>query len=238
MAVTKGNGENGGGTALLDAPGLSATGDPLPPTANPLILNDAYYELNGVNLRCLVKHLEIAPEAKLVTITSLCSEYDVVGTCKYHQHVTFYQSFDAGATYQTLNAAYQNYLTTGALSTFKVRPRSSLLVSATNPTISGQVIPRPFPWLIGDAGVASEVDVIWDMLQPPNVDNGSVAATGATAGQPGYYSPSGASVPANLAALTGVTATPATAWATGTYVLTADLLGAHWSGSAWVAGKA
>jgi hypothetical protein len=70
------------------------------------------------------------------------------------------------------------------------------------------------------------------------VDTGAVAAAGAQSGAPGYYTPSGANVPANLAALTGVTATPNAAWATGSYVITADLLAAHWSGTAWAAGKA
>jgi hypothetical protein len=45
-------------------------------------------------------------------------------------------------------------------------------------------------------------------------------------------------VPANLAALSGITASPATAWATGQYVITADLLANHWTGTAWAAGKA
>jgi hypothetical protein len=80
--------------------------------------------------------------------------------------------------------------------------------------------------------------VDWNLTAPPNIDNGSVVATGAQMGAPGYYTPSGASVPANLAALTGITATPATAWTVGNYVITADLLAAHWSSSAWVAGKA
>jgi hypothetical protein len=140
--------------------------------------------------------------------------------------------------YQTLNAAYTNFVNTGAPSTFKARPHASQVASASNPIISGQVIPQPFELLIGDAGASSEVAVDFNLTGPPSVDSGAVAATGATAGQPGYYSPSGASVPANLGALTGVTATPATAWSTGSYVLTADLLGAHWSGTAWVAGKA
>jgi hypothetical protein len=70
------------------------------------------------------------------------------------------------------------------------------------------------------------------------VDTGQVTATGATAGSPGYFTPSGASVPANAAALTGLTANPITAWATGQYVITGDLLANHWTGSAWAAGKA
>jgi hypothetical protein len=235
--------EKNGGAVLDKAPGqldasVTATGDPVPPVANPLVLNDAYYELNGVNLRCLVKHIELKAENKLQSVVSLCGEFNVVGTTIYHQTMTFHQTFDSGATYATLNQALQQYLTGGTPSTFKVRPHASLVASANNPIITGQIIPQPFDILVGDAGVLSEVAITWDLTGPWTVNNGAIAATGATAGFPGFYSPSGATVPANLVALTGITATPATAWATGQYVITADLIGAHWSGSAWVVGKA
>lgn len=215
------------------------TGDPTPPVANPLILNDCYFELNGVNLRCLVKHLEAAfPENKPVTVTSFCGETDYPGVTKWHLRVTFYQSFDAGAVYQTLNSAYNAYVASGTPATFKARPHFSNAPSAVNPIVSGYVIPQPFELITGDAGAASEVAIDWNLTAPPTVDTGSVTATGATAGAPGYYAPSGATVPANLAALSGVTATPVTAWPTGDYVITADLLANHWTGSAWAAGKA
>jgi hypothetical protein len=216
---------------------LTAAGDPTPPAASPLILNDAYFELTGVNLRCLVKHLEIAPENKPVTVTSFCNETDYPGVTKWHLRVTFYQSFDMGATYATLNAAYQAYVASGTPANFKARPYSSRVAAANNPIISGYAIPQPFDLLIGDAGAASEVPVDWNLTAPPTVDTGAVTATGAVAGSPGYYTPSGAAVPANLAALTGVTASPAATWAAGQYVITADLLAANWNGSAWAAGK-
>jgi hypothetical protein len=217
---------------------LTATGDPLPPTASPLILTDAYFEIGGINLRCLVQHLEVSPENKPVTVTSFCSEVDYPGVTKWHLRVTFYQSFDAGATYVTLQAAYNAYVASGTAVNFKARPYSSRTASATNPIISGYAIPQPFDIIAGDAGTASQIQIDWNLTTVPTVDNGSVAATGATSGAPGVYTPSGATVPANLAALTGITATPNTAWATGQYVITADLLAAHWSGTAWVAGKA
>jgi hypothetical protein len=217
---------------------LTAAGDPTPPTANPLILNDAYFELGGVNLRCLVQHLEVSPENKPVTITSFCAETDYPGVTKWHLRVTFYQSFDVGAVFATLQAAYNSYVANGTTVNFKARPYSSRVASANNPIISGQAIPQPFDYLIGDAGAASTVPIDWNLTSFPTVDTGAVTAVGATAGSPGFYTPSGASTPANLAALTGITATPATAWAVGQYVITADLLANHWSGSAWVAGKA
>jgi hypothetical protein len=224
---------NGGGVSPL------FTGDATPPSANPLILNDAYFELTGVNLRCLVKHLEATfAENKPVTVTSLCGEVDWPGVTKYHLRVTFYQSFDTGAVYSTLQAAYAAYVANATPAQFRARPYASRAPSATNPWISGYVIPQPFDLIFGDAGNTSEVAIDWNLTAPPTVDLGTVAATSAVAGSPGYYTPSGANAPANLAALTGVTASPATAWTTGQYVITADLLAAHWSGSAWVAGKA
>jgi hypothetical protein len=217
---------------------LTAAGDPTPPTATPLVLNDCYFELGGVNLRCLVQHLEVSPENKPVTVTSFCSETDYPGVTKWHLRVTFYQSFDVGATYATLNAALTAYNASGTAVNFKARPYSSRVAASNNPIISGMAIPQPFDLLTGDAGAASQVQIDWNLTAAPTVDTGAVAATGATAGAPGYFTPSGASSPANLAALTGVTASPATVWSTGQYVITADLLAAHWSGSAWVAGKA
>jgi hypothetical protein len=65
-----------------------------------------------------------------------------------------------------------------------------------------------------------------------------VAATGATAGTPGTYSPSGAAQPTNLAALAEVIATPTTAWTTGQYVELGDATTAHWDGDSWATGTA
>ena len=117
-------------------PLLTAAGDPNPPATNPLILNNAYFELTGVNLRCTVKHLEAPfPENKLVTVTSLCGEIDYPGVTKYHLRVTFYQDFTAGSVFATLNAAYQAYLASGTPAAWKARPNASVAASATNPTI-------------------------------------------------------------------------------------------------------
>ena len=237
MTTTKDTDEGGGGVGLLDAPTQQAA-DPPEVHATPLILNDAYFELTGVNLRCLVKHLEIVPEVKMVTQTTFCSETDYPGAVKWHLRVTFGQSFDVGAVYDTLNAARTAYESNSTPCGFKARAYSSRVPSASNPIISGLVIPQPFELLTGDAGAASDVKIDWNCTDEPNVDHGLVTATGAQAGAPGYYTPSGATVPANLAALTGLAASPASAWTVGQYVITADLLAAHWTGTAWAAGKA
>lgn len=222
-----------------DAPSVEplAAGDPVTVSSPPLILNDGYFEMSGINLRCMVKHLEVSPENKLVTVTTFCSETDYPGVTKWHLRATFSQSFASGSVYDTLNNALTAYQAAGTPVAFKARPYSSRVAATDNPVISGLAIPQPFDVITGDAGAASEVQIDWNMTGPPTVDRGAVTATGAVAGAPGYYTPTGATIPANLAALTGVTASPATAWTTGQYVITADLLANNWSGSAWVAGK-
>ncbi len=69
----------------------------------------------------------------------------------------------------------------------------------------------------------------------------AVAATGATAGTPGTWTPAGSTPPANAAGATGLTASPNTAWTTGQYVQgsTAGVPGEmFWNGTAWAAGRA
>ena len=226
-------------TDTLDAPEVEPfAADPLPPTALPLILTDGYVEVNGVNLRCLGLHFEVNPENKPIDVTTFCGIQEFPGPVKWHFVAKFAQSFDAGATDATLYAAVQAYATSGTLAAFKVRGKSTQPISATNPSYSGFMVPQPYRYIGGDAGAVSEVDIDWVLTAPPAKDTGAVAAAGATAGAPGYFTPSGANTPANMAALSGVTAAPTTAWATGQYVITADHLASHWSGTAWVAGVA
>lgn len=84
----------------------------------------------------------------------------------------------------------------------------------------------------------------YDASYPPDVLNPTppvIPATGATAGIPGTWTPPGCTPPASPAAMTGITASPATAWTTGQYVQTSTAGAAgqtHWTGTAWAAGAA
>ena len=69
----------------------------------------------------------------------------------------------------------------------------------------------------------------------------AIPATGATAGTPGTWTPSGSTPRAGAADMDGVAASPATAWTAGQYVqgTTAGAAGeVTWTGSAWVGGRA
>jgi hypothetical protein len=67
---------------------------------------------------------------------------------------------------------------------------------------------------------------------------GASVATGATAGTPGSFAPDGSVVPANLAAMASVIATPTSAWTTGQHVVLGDASKAYWDGDSWNAGQA
>ncbi|MFD7677533.1 hypothetical protein [Streptomyces sp. NPDC060187] len=67
---------------------------------------------------------------------------------------------------------------------------------------------------------------------------GASVATGATAGSPGSFTPDGSEVPANLAAMASVIATPSSAWTTGQRVILGDASTAHWDGDSWESGSA
>jgi len=76
-----------------------------------------------------------------------------------------------------------------------------------------------------------------DMTQLGWSNNGP-AATGATAGIPGSWTPAGSEAPNVFTQMNTVVAAPATAWTTGQYVMLGDGTFAHWGGAAWTSGKA
>jgi hypothetical protein len=134
--------------------------------------------------------------------------------------------------------------------TFEYGPLTFTIDASTVPVDAGWTFPHgspPFPGTMPDK--SHYLYVVTD-VQPPAVSEGctaypapAVPATGATAGTPGGWTPTGSAPPATFAALQAgsVVASPATAWGTGEYVQTgtSGTAGeAHWDGSAWVAGKA
>jgi hypothetical protein len=85
--------------------------------------------------------------------------------------------------------------------------------------------------VLGDATKAFWNGTAWQSGQ-------SNLATGATAGTPGSFTPAGSTARPNLTQMTGCTASPATVWTVGQYVVLGDLTHAHWTGSAWATGDA
>lgn len=136
--------------------------------------------------------------------------------------------------------------------------------AALNFTLSGATTRDGAAWGVGpydvtrdSGGVASPLLEVIDpdgdhmhlelvSVAPPTPTDGAVAlgvpATGAnvTSSTEAVLSPSNSYPPEDLAAAIAgpFAATPSTAWATGKYVTLGDGSEAHWSGTAWVAGRA
>jgi len=83
---------------------------------------------------------------------------------------------------------------------------------------------------------ASATGDAYDSTKDADLDGNLDKATGATAGTPGTWTPSGYRKRQNLADMAGCTASPGTAWTTGQYVRCFDNSQVSWNGSAWAAG--
>lgn len=86
--------------------------------------------------------------------------------------------------------------------------------------------------------VAIPIEVIEEPVEPEVPPPTGVDATGATAGSPGSFTPSGATAPADLAGLNAITADPMTPWTEGQHVVLGDSSQAYWDGTTWLAGSA
>ncbi len=93
------------------------------------------------------------------------------------------------------------------------------------PSETATLVPQAIPIEVVDAG--------GEAPPPEGVD-----ATGATAGSPGSFTPSGATPAADLAGLSACTASPTTPWTEGQHVILGDASHAYWDGTAWQAGDA
>jgi len=133
------------------------------PPPQPLILNDASVSIDGAVLDCVTNHLELSPDTASVTITTLCGETDYPGATKWSLVLTLEQSFDTGATEDTLSAAVDG----GVPVAFEIIPYKSQVVSATNPSYSGMVVPKPYAPINGDAMAESTIDIEWSLVGPP-----------------------------------------------------------------------
>lgn len=109
----------------------------------------------------------------------------------------------------------------------------------------------PYPVMMGATGQAGPLIapvlpdedyriMVVDVEPPPAMcgcANLVLTAQVGVAGTPGYFTPQGAPPPANLSAMTGITASPATAWTTGQYIVIGGAAEASWNGTAWVTGR-
>jgi hypothetical protein len=147
------------------------------PEPMPLILTDASIKINGQELACVASHVELSPDTSVTTLDTMCGSRDYPGTVKWSLVATLYQSFDPAATEEVLSAAVAAYKADGTPATFEVAGYKSRPVGTDNPSWSGEVIPKDYAPINGDAGDASTIDLEWSCTAPPVKSDGTVPGT-------------------------------------------------------------
>lgn len=140
----------------------------------PIVISDAEVELDGKSLKCLTNHIELSPDVSIETATTMCGAVDIPGAVKWQFIATFYQSFDEGGTDEVL----QEIVEGGVPVEFRIVPRASRPVSATNPEYSGMAQPQPYAYINADAGSLSTVDITWSVIGTPERSTGAAANGG------------------------------------------------------------
>ncbi len=164
---------------------------------------------------------------------------------------SFKSEFEDVTCFQDTNRVYIPGLmdASGNVSGFWNSAELKLFQSAMSPTPGTlQLMPNttePTYFWQGLAYMSADIDC---SLSAPTVTGewkaagawtvpGQVLATGAGPGTGnGTFTPAGATPPNNFAALTGVTANPATNWTAGQRILLGDGTTAHWNGTSWIVG--
>lgn len=182
-----------------------------------------------VDYKCQVNAAEIQANPKLQTVAAtFCNpETQVPSATGWQLVLTFLQ--DWGAANSISSYLFNN---DALLKWFLIKPVDVALAAV--PGAQGQC------WVVagaylGAAGVPLSATATMPLAAKPALVP-AVLATGATSGAPGSFTPAGAVAPANLAALSTVTASPATNWTVGQYVVLADGSNANWNGTTWVSG--
>ncbi len=139
----------------------------------PLILVNPVLTINGVDLKCLMSHVELNPDVTMVEVKTSCGVREYPGTVKWTLKVSLYHSHDPAGTNATLTAAVEG----GVPVPFTVVP-SSDPISETNPEYFGDVIPQPFTPIAGDIGDASSLDLEWSISGWGRVPTTNIAPEG------------------------------------------------------------
>jgi hypothetical protein len=194
-----------------------------------------YVGVNSVDLSDFARSVDFDSEHARIDVSGFnpsgANEY-LAGPTTQSVTVEFFGSYGSGEVHQTLWPIHQ----ARSIVPFAWRPNQNNPVSATNPELRGNVQILKYP---PKAQRGSEETIQIEFASPDaSLAFVSIPATGATAGTPGSFTPTGATPPANLAGLTGITASPSSAWTTGQYIVLGDGSHAHWSGTAWVSGNA
>lgn len=194
----------------------------------PFILRDCLFQVEADNYEAHVSQVEFAPSSSVVRFKGLTPTSNF--------------AFGTAAEWVANLAYAQDWATPESLSEYLHEHEGESIDVTFQPLNGGRSVTATLvvaPGAIGGAVDSVAVASVSLGSTKPELSAVSSAPTGVTADSPGAFTPSGSTVPKNLAALQALGALgETTAWSTGDFVVLRDLSTAHWGGSAWAAGVA
>ena len=206
-----------------------------------LILADDEAGLNaGMGFECQVTEAAInaTPNLQTVPATWCAPESQAPAATGYELAITWLQDWTANGGGLSMYA-FENDTQTKWFSMQLDADVATTVAKGTVRLVAGSYG--------GAAGTPLTATATWPLAAKPEITvpsgPGPVPSTGASAGIPGTWTPSGSVAPADAAAaeVAGITASPTTAWTTGQYVQGTNVGVSgemYWDGDSWVAGRA
>ena len=127
--------------------------------ASPFILYNPELIISGTSLRCLMSHIELNPDTTVLEVKTACGVTEYPGATKWTLKASLYHSFDPDGTNEVLTAAVAGRVPVP----FSVIPDAGQPISDTNPEYTGELVPKPFPPINGDAQDLSAVELEWSI---------------------------------------------------------------------------
>lgn len=203
---------------------------------------EAEQSLNPVDVFLVNEEIQIEFNAMEHVYASLKTAFDNVGSLDDDEKMLFYGGDGAGL----VSVQTQCVALTSRIRTAPTKHEVLVLYRVYN--MEGVSIPYNRTgvalYKITLKGLVDTSRQAGDRLFQWFREKGEVLATGAIAGTPGTWFPTGSGIPPNLPAMgpvqsVNVTGTPVlTPWTTGQHVVLGDLTKAYWNGAAWASGQA
>src|SRR5262245_60063679 len=174
------------------------------------------------DIQCSANQVEAVPDQDESTTETFCGSYTSYKAEVWTVTITALQSYGPDGLWTKLRPLANKRVY------FTIRPDVDKPKGMDNPEMSGWAILKAFAFLSAAVGEASDFDVVLGVQGLPTWDPAPggtvVTATGATAGTPGSFTPTGATAPYDLGDLQAgsIVASPSTAWTTGQSVVLGD----------------
>lgn len=129
-----------------------------------------------VELQCTGRGLEVTVDQDETELTTFCGTYTTYGKERWTVTLQAYTSFGTQGLWTLCRPLVGHEIT------FELLPQGDAAVSVDNPLMTGRAMVKAFPFLTGEQGDASEVDVEFSVQGEPEFLDTAPAARAASKG--------------------------------------------------------